>query len=158
MAQPPQVEVLGYDTRFQLGNTNDFNTSTTWTDVFAELEDVEPPEQDNGEIKSKHMQSPGMVDENVGGWTDPGMAKATAHYNYTEYAALKAMGRAQQAWRIVFNDPGDPGTGTNRSGILFNGWIKKLGRKPPIDGLVTGSVEIRVTGQTSDIDTISGIT
>src|ERR1700728_3623378 len=98
MPQPPQVEVLGAGTLFQLGNTTDYNTSTTWTDVFKERLDVDPPDQENAEIKSSHMQSPSMTKQTVGGWTDPGTAKVKAHYNFTEYAAVKALGRGQNAF------------------------------------------------------------
>jgi hypothetical protein len=158
MAQPPQLEVLGYDTHFQLGNTNDWNTATTWTDIFAEPIDIKPPDQKTNKIKSSHMQSPGQVEQKVMGWTDTGECDVSAHYNYTEYAAIRAYGRAQQSFRIVFNDPGNPGTSSNRSGIQFNGMVADLARKVNMEGLVTTELKIEVTGQTSDIDTIAGVT
>jgi hypothetical protein len=157
MPQPPQLEVLGYDTHFQLGNTSDFNTATTWTDIFAEPLDIKPPDQKTAKIKSSHMQSPSQTEQKVMGWTDTGECDVSAHYNFTEYAAVKAFGRAQQSFRIVFNDPGDPGASNAKSGIMFNGMVGDLQRKVNMEGLVTTELKIEVTGPTSDIDTIAGV-
>jgi hypothetical protein len=155
--QPPQVEVLGYDTHFQVGNTDDFNTATTWTDVFSELLDIDPPDEITEMIKSHYMQSPGQVRQKIPGWIENGVCKVKAHYNFTEYTAVKAYGRTQQSFRIVFNDPGDPGASSAKSGIMFNAYKSKLGRKPPIDGIVEDDFEFTPTGPVSEIDTITGV-
>lgn len=155
-AQPPQAEALGYDTHFQLGNTNDFNTSNTWTDICSELIEIDPPEDAIKMIDSKYMQSPSQTEEFVPGWTNPGTCKFKAHYFYTEFAAIRAWGKAQQAFRIVYNDPTSGGSPT-KSGIMFNGYRTKL--KPGVneEGLDITEGEIQLTGPSSPVASLTGI-
>lgn len=152
----PQVEVLGYGTKFEIYSNNDYAQSGgTWATVFAELVDIEPPADKVGDIDSSHFNSPGMAKQRIAGWITPGVCKIKAHYLAAEFNTLVGYGTTTKAWRIVYNDSTDQGflssssSGGDYSGVEFNGYISEKPQKVNMEGMVVTEITITVTGLTN---------
>ena len=146
--QPAPNIPLGYDTRFEYGNTADFNTASSWTAVFANPILIDPPFIQWAEMIVKTYSTPGMVQQSEAGWGKPADVKANGYYAANEYGVLVGFAQGQKAWRVILNDAIEYGSSLY-SVFSFNGWLKETPVKTPLDGFDTTEITIAVSGQIS---------
>jgi hypothetical protein len=127
--------------------TNTAGTGTngggTWVQI-AELAEVEPPESDVHDIDRTHMQSAAHTMEFQAGLINPGEAKIKSHFIASNQASVAALMRVPKSIRISLSDP----VTTIPSRFYFEGYLKKIGAKTPLDDIVVQELTFKVSGPT----------
>lgn len=104
---------------------------------LTEVVDVDAPEEDVSDISTTHMKSAGKVKTYRSGLIEPGEAKVTINMDKTEYGTLRGFRGVTKFWQVLYADG---------SAEVFQGYIKKIGKKTPIDGINTVELQFKVSG------------
>lgn len=137
------TEVFGSGIVFSYGDTTAVFTAPTsgWT-ATDEVTDIKLPQPEKDKIKTSHMLTTGRVHTYRSGWTEPGTAEVTLHYEKTVYSTLKALEGLDKNFRAIFLDG---------SGVGWTGYITGVYPETDIEGLVTTVIKFQVSGALTTI-------
>jgi len=133
----------GMQTRFEYGDTEDFNTATSWTG-FAKVIEIGPPPITADDIETTHLQSPDDFKEFDPGLADAGDSTFKIQWEKAQNTTLYNLFREKKGYRIVYADVPYP----SGSKTMFNGWIKGIaGETITKDSVVEATITVRVVGK-----------
>jgi hypothetical protein len=144
----PDETVDGYLGRLYVGDTVDPATVATWTEI-TNLTDFTPPEEQVEDQETTHLASPDKTKEYKPGWNEPGEFSANGHFTQAQHATVRALKGVKKAYRMLFED--DTDAGLHSGGIMFPGYIKKIGLPMDAKGLVSISFGGKVAGSITEI-------
>jgi hypothetical protein len=133
----------GFGTLLQYGDASTGSASASWTNI-ARIVDIEPPMAEASDIKTTHHQSASHTHEYQAGIIEPGECKVTIQFSPTNEASLRGLLRTPKGFRVLFSDGG--GIATNSSRLTFDGYLKSIGEKTPLDDIVTEELTFKCSG------------
>jgi hypothetical protein len=128
----PITVVEGFGTKFGYATT----LGGTYT-YLGEVLDLTPPALVTQDIKTTHMLTANKVHTYRPGLVEPGECKVTIHFDHTENASLYALRNQNYFWQVLFSDG---------SKLSCAGYLKEIGQKTPMDGLVNTELTIKASG------------
>jgi hypothetical protein len=120
--------------KLEYGNTADYSTATTWTEV-ARVSSIKPPKRSAKDITVTVLAS--TAEEKEPGLPSTGDLEAKLEYDKVRAGTLDGFFNVAKAWRVRYSDD---------SGRQFNGWISELGEEELKNGdIITQMVKLTVT-------------
>jgi len=137
---PESNAIIGYGIVFRI----DDGTGTGTFDLIGEISNIDPPDAQADDVEVTHMGSPNKTREYIAGLTEPGEMGFDINWipnDSTDVILrdLKTSG-ARRTMEIVW---------PNAAEWQFSGFIKGFKVAAPIDGNMTASLTVRVTGSTA---------
>ena len=127
-----------YETMIEYGNTDDWQTSTSWV-ALAAVESITPPPLECDDITTTHLETDDEHNTYIPGLADGGEVEAVVQYDAEDNETLFGFFRVKKAWRVRF---------TGGSGWKWNGYIKKIADDEVVNGdIVRTGITIKVTGR-----------
>ncbi len=128
------TDTIGFGCTFGVGNGAGPEVFT----AFAELADVNPPEITGDDEEVTHHTSPDGYKEFIPGLVDGGEVNVQLNYRKADVATVLALFRVKKNYQIVLPDG---------STWVFNGYLKKLGKKTPLKSKMLQDMTFKVNGK-----------
>jgi len=126
--------ILGFGCTFGVGN----GANPEVFSVFAELNDVNPPEPTGDDEEVTHHGSPDGWKEFIPGLVDAGEASAQLNYKKSDVATILGLFRQRKNYQITLPDG---------STWVFTGYLKKMGKKTPLKNKITQELGFKCSGK-----------